>query len=58
MKYNREELKLLESEGWVFVDENYIYIPGDEDGCMADGEQNIRYVISTIRRRQLDAERT
>jgi hypothetical protein len=51
MKYNKEDLKLLAIEGWVFGGEDYIYIPNDEDGCMADGEVHVRYVIESIRRR-------
>lgn len=51
MIYSEEDHALLKSEGWEFLNEEYIHIPNDEDGCMAYGEKNIRYIIETIRNR-------
>lgn len=39
-----EEKELLISKGWEFLNENYIFIPDDYDGCMAYGD-SIRTVL-------------
>jgi len=39
------EKKILISNGWHFLNDNYIYIPDDYDGCMAYGIRNIRHIL-------------
>lgn len=43
-----EKQKLLDA-GWVFVNDEYIEIPDDEDGCMAAGIINIRTVLASLK---------
>lgn len=43
-----EKQKLIDA-GWVFVNDEYIEIPDDEDGCMAMGIHNIRRVLAGIK---------
>lgn len=40
-----EEKNYLISAGWRFLNEEYIYLPDDYDGCMAYGISNIRRVL-------------
>lgn len=47
----KEEKDILLYEGWEFINEEYIYIPDDWDGCMAYGIKNIRKIIEHIKRR-------
>lgn len=47
---NKEKL-ILKENGWEFLNENYIYIPDDYDGCMAYGIRNIRCVLEDIQKR-------
>ena len=39
----------LLNAGWQFLNEEYIYIPNDYDGCMAYGIRNIRRILEGIR---------
>jgi hypothetical protein len=32
-----EEKQLVLNAGWEFLNDDYIFIPDDEDGCMAHG---------------------
>ena len=36
------EKQILIDAGWEFLNDEYIYIPNDYDGCMAYGIRNIR----------------
>ena len=47
-----KEKEILLNAGWQFLNENYIYIPDDYDGCMAYGIQNIRKILEGIQREQ------
>ena len=47
-----EEKAILVNAGWRFLNENYIYIPHDYDGCMAFGIRNIRRVLGKIQSKQ------
>ena len=49
--YTDEDLKLLSYAGWVFIAPDYICIPNDYDGCMAQGHDNIRKIIDGLRER-------
>jgi hypothetical protein len=56
-RFNEDQRPLTNSEkfelqcaGWEFSGEDYIYIPDDEDGCMASGIKNIRRVLEGVRR--------
>lgn len=51
-KLTLEEKQVLMGEGWKFLREDYIYIPNDYDGCMAEGIKNIRRVLEGIQRRK------
>ncbi len=46
------EKSLLLNSGWRFLNENYIYIPDDYDGCMAYGIRNIRRILEGIQKKQ------
>ena len=39
------EKQLLIDDGWVFLNNEYIYIPDDYDGCMAYGIRSIRRLV-------------
>lgn len=39
------EKKTLIENGWAFLNEEYIFIPDDYDGCMAYGIRNIRRIL-------------
>lgn len=45
---NDEEKLILHNAGWRFLNENYIYIPDDYDGCMAYGIRNIRRILESV----------
>ena len=36
------ERQTLIDNGWIFLNEEYIYMPNDYDGCMQYGIKNIR----------------
>lgn len=43
-----EEKQTIINAGWEFLNDEYIFIPDDEDGCMAYGIANIRKVLESI----------
>lgn len=45
-----EERLEITNAGWWFLNEEYIYVPNDDDGCMAYGIENIRRVLEGIRK--------
>jgi hypothetical protein len=49
---NTDEKQILIDNGWKFAKEDYIYMPFDYDGCMADGMNNIRRILRQIIERQ------
>jgi len=49
---SQEDKQLLLEDGWVFASEDYIFIPDDDDGCMANGVDMIRRVIDGIKSRK------
>ena len=51
-----EEKNILVNAGWRFSSEDYIYIPNDYDGCMADGIRNIRRVLEVIQNKVVRKE--
>ena len=51
-----EDKELLISKGWAFLNEKYIYIPDDYDGCMAYGIDSIRRVLISYQMPELYRE--
>ena len=37
-----EEKQFIIDGGWAFLNDEYIYLPDDYDGCMASGLRSIR----------------
>jgi hypothetical protein len=56
MTYTDEDLRLLAAAGWVFGAPDYIHIPDDYDGCMAQGHDNIRKIVNDLRWRWKNSE--
>ena len=46
-----EVLTLIEN-GWEFLNDEYIYIPDDDDGCMAYGIRCIRRILNHINNKE------
>lgn len=42
---SESEKQILIDAGWEFLNEDYIYIPDDYDGCMAYGIRSIRKTL-------------
>lgn len=42
---SESERKFLTDAGWEFVNDTYMHIPNDYDGCMAEGISMIRNVL-------------
>lgn len=42
------EKQIILDAGWKFASPEYIYVPNDEDGCMAYGIGMIRKVLQSI----------
>lgn len=42
------EKQIILDAGWEFLNDDYIFIPDDYDGCMAYGIEHIRTVLRAI----------
>lgn len=48
-----EEKAVIIKNGWEFLNEEYIFIPDDYDGCMAYGTNGIRRVLMRMQHKDL-----